>query len=443
MTRVSRFCVPAVLTWAIGCTAGEDLDHGTTQQNVASENALSVNALGWNALGWNALGWNALGWNALGWNALGWNALGWNALGWNGESATDLMMERPVTRRLFEYLVSCAVPDGYSVEIPCNMVDQDCAGNDDWSPISFWGKHGLAPEWAGYCSDGNGGWEPCGGTPTLSPEEQDFVALQEYEAGQDGYTLPPVVQGACDETCQRWISACLLARINLYEQPVAISMRGNHEALAASSEEVQAYSLQEGAVWGNLFADPPQLYTCYGVHYHNTNATLRACTHLGGMCPMTIVGPCGPSWNGSASSNLTYNPFALAGTPVLEGSANLTQGHYQNFPVANVVNDQTVVTTTHIGITVYLQPPEALAEFDYAGFDPQQDVDTATEMAQTAICGNGICELGECGDAHIAELVYDTLAQEYNVETETVVCQTDCGGCVGEHCATQPLPETH
>ena len=35
-----------------------------------------------------------------------------------------------------------------------------------------------------------------------------------------------VDQGSCSESCQRWISACLLARTNYWGRPVSISLRG-------------------------------------------------------------------------------------------------------------------------------------------------------------------------------------------------------------------------
>lgn len=63
-----------------------------------------------------------------------------------------------------------------------------------------------------------------------------------------------------------WVSACVFSRVNLTGVSVALSARGTSAALATSTGERAAYQLEEGAFWGNAFADlgRVQAYACKG-----------------------------------------------------------------------------------------------------------------------------------------------------------------------------------
>ena len=77
--------------------------------------------------------------------------------------------------------------------------------------------------------------------------------------------------GFCDESCQRWVTACVLARTNAHGAPATMSMRAPavgspgrqlqlakiQAALATIPAEPGAYPLREGAYYGNLFATSP------------------------------------------------------------------------------------------------------------------------------------------------------------------------------------------
>jgi alpha-tubulin suppressor-like RCC1 family protein len=76
--------------------------------------------------------------------------------------------------------------------------------------------------------------------------------------------------GACDETCQRWISACVLARTNAYGVHVQISMRAPANAPQAirnalqpsagdndADSETKVFHTREGAYYGNIFETTP------------------------------------------------------------------------------------------------------------------------------------------------------------------------------------------
>ena len=94
--------------------------------------------------------------------------------------------EGMLSRQFMAYLVGCALRTDQSVQFDWTEAGQT-------QSATWQGWHGLCPEWA------------------------------------DG---PP------SETCQRWVTACILARTNRWGTPVDISIRGNHPALATTPEEV-------------------------------------------------------------------------------------------------------------------------------------------------------------------------------------------------------------
>jgi hypothetical protein len=81
----------------------------------------------------------------------------------------------------------------------------------------------------------------------------------------------------CDEDCQEWVSACLLARTNASGDTVSIFVAGEHEALGLEAPEG---TVLEAAFFGNLFADPEGKYLCKGPHEGLVAARLdgRTCT---------------------------------------------------------------------------------------------------------------------------------------------------------------------
>lgn len=85
----------------------------------------------------------------------------------------------------------------------------------------------------------------------------------EVHRGEVGLA-PEWVDGPLSPVKQRWVSACIAARVNRSGVPVMISMRSQASAqLAAGPEERGAFATREGAFWGNLFSDTPALYTCH------------------------------------------------------------------------------------------------------------------------------------------------------------------------------------
>jgi hypothetical protein len=198
--------------------------------DVESESAALVtsNALSMNALSMNALSMNALSMNALSMNALSMNALSMNALSMNG-------LKDPLARQFLKYVVSCALPD-----------DADIKLTIDGTTYDFPGSLGLAPQW-----------------------------------GQDG--------GTCDETCQRWVTGCVLARVDFLGVERPISLRGATPALRTTWDELKGYQDDEATYFGNLWAPGAPKYACLGL---GKKEIPRVCGDSLDNCPMEVVGSC-------------------------------------------------------------------------------------------------------------------------------------------------------
>jgi hypothetical protein len=186
------------------------------------------NALTANALTANALTANALTANALTANALTANALTANALTANG-------LRDPLARELLKYVVSCALPADATVTV-------SVAG----TVYDFPGSLGLAPEWAG-------------------------------------------AHGSCDRSCQRWVSACVLARVDAAGVKRAISIRGDNRALLPVAHELRDFPVREATYYGNLFTEHQPRYLCLSP---GARSDLRVCGPSLADCPMNVVGAC-------------------------------------------------------------------------------------------------------------------------------------------------------
>jgi len=176
----------------------------------------------------NALTMNALTMNALTMNALTMNALTMNALTMNA-------LRDPLARELLKYVVSCALDDGDRVTVRI-----------DGKRYNFDGSLGLAPEW-----------------------------------GTD--------HGWCDGGCQRWVSACVLARVDAAGEKRMISIRGDHPALRPSDMELHRFTDREATYYGNLFVRGKPRFLCLSP---GQTSDERVCGDSLADCPMTVVGSC-------------------------------------------------------------------------------------------------------------------------------------------------------
>jgi hypothetical protein len=201
----------------------------TDEIEEVSSKVVTANALTMNALTMNALTMNALTMNALTMNALTMNALTMNALTMNG-------LRDPLARQFLKYAVSCALP-----------ADRSLTATVDGQAYVFPGQLGLAPEWA---------------------EERG---------------------GSCDESCQRWVSGCMIARVDHAGVERPISVRGASRALQTTPKEERDYRYVEAAYFGNVFVDGQPRFFCLPPHRTRDE---RVCGDSIEACGLTMVGPC-------------------------------------------------------------------------------------------------------------------------------------------------------
>ena len=111
---------------------------------------------------------------------------------------------------------------------------------------------------------------------------------------------PQWTERALDPAEQRWITACLLARTNLFGVHVMLSMRGPSAVLSGTvtADEKTGYSFDEGAFYGDVWAEPPHAYVCMGQGERAMKDRLkRVCTEESdaagiSRCGFEIAGKC-------------------------------------------------------------------------------------------------------------------------------------------------------
>jgi hypothetical protein len=170
---------------------------------------------------------------ALSANALSANALSANALSANALTASAL--EDPLAREFLKYVVSCALPADETINLTI-----------DGQAYAFPGSLGMEPQW-----------------------------------GHAG--------GSCDETCQRWITACVLARVDFLGVERPISVRGLNPGLKTTDEEASDYPVDEATYFGNVFAPGKPLFACLAP---GRTEDVRVCGDSLSNCPMKVVGSC-------------------------------------------------------------------------------------------------------------------------------------------------------
>ncbi|MCA9707117.1 MAG: hypothetical protein KDK70_14795 [Myxococcales bacterium] len=109
-------------------------------------------------------------------------------------------------RNTVRYVVECALPAGH-------VIERSSGG----TTYQFHGRLGLAPQWE---------------------------------------------SGACDEDCQQWVTACLLARTNVTGQTIPLWLQADHDAIGFGLPDQDV--VFEASYYGNIFADPGQQYLCKG-----------------------------------------------------------------------------------------------------------------------------------------------------------------------------------
>lgn len=123
----------------------------------------------------------------------------------------------------------------------------------------------------------------------------------------------------CDETCQRSVSACLLARTNMNEVEVMIFIQGNHPNLWYGSDP--EFPNYEGTFFGNVFADPAQMFACRGTSAGTSAAAQlgRDCTLSDTDCGFTTYADCDAAGCGTGPTGLPTTCQPVATGPAYPG----------------------------------------------------------------------------------------------------------------------------
>lgn len=221
-----------------GCGAVEGGDTDDEALGVVQQADLSRNDLSRNALSFNDLSRNDLSRNALAASTLSSNALSTAGLG----------------VQLIKYAVRCALPDSVCVDVPVTATDTNVPSECVNGTCHFCGNLNLAP------------------------------ALQ---------TTPLSL------TQEKWISACLLAHVNIDGVSVPISVRDavDGNIAAAKPPETNNYDAPEAAFYGNVFTPNAngeyEKYTCNAGASGTPPGRVCGLNASGALqCAMTFMGSC-------------------------------------------------------------------------------------------------------------------------------------------------------
>jgi hypothetical protein len=275
------------------------------------------------------------------------------------------MENDPNAVEFVKYAYSCAMPPGQSMELIING-----------EAVTFEGSLGLAPEW-----------------------------------GRVG--------GSCNDSCKRWVSACLLARTNAYGAHVEISIRaprshfqatGDIDALDRTQflqtvenadptkDEKTLFPLREGAYFGNIFnsrvapdgtsVHDPKYYACAGPGSNVPQLTNRFCSSQGDGCVV---------FTGDANSTIA-NP-----SPPL-------------FWWQTCTDAQPACAGTDSAPNPTVGPNDAVYDCKGADNTLYKEVLTIYLKRPITVCGNHICE------GMVPGAIYDSTA----VAEDATTCPDDC-----------------
>ena len=242
---------------------------GINQSEIYTENSIEPNGLIGNGLAQNGVVKNGVVKNGVVKNGVVKNGVVKNGIINSTTMPTDVVSalaadtsDGQLARILMKYIISCALPGGQSIVF--DWTDSQSQLHEE----TYYGALGLAPDY-----------------------------------GKDAATELPVGQ-------QEWLSACIAARTNYYGVSVTISMRGDTGPLTTDESEQTAFNKQEGAFWGNLFADPPTLKSCHNTsNLAHSRTRLRECA--AGHDESGNISACGPIVRaGDCSSVCTGSPTA-------------------------------------------------------------------------------------------------------------------------------------
>ncbi len=146
-------------------------------------------------------------------------------------------------------------------------------------------------------------------------ESMTVMSTGQQFAGNLGLA-PEWVDGRCDQSCQRWMTACILAHTNANGSSVEISPRGSNPGLSWGGLIATEFSYLEAAYYGNMFkpANERVLSACLGQNIEdpvNEGAVLAGRICGIGACEFTFTGYCDdPSLDAVSIAEPVCNGFS-------------------------------------------------------------------------------------------------------------------------------------
>jgi hypothetical protein len=244
--RMRHIGLALTVAVALGACVGDEVELGQLEHSLLTNNSLTRNSIVNNSLVNSSIVSNSIANNSLANNenaiSIASNSLTHATL---SSSAVPSDLNNPVNRLTIKNIAECALPAGRSLTF--------WSADGTWSE-TFHGSVGLAPEWE---------------------------------------------TGACGESCQRWVTGCLLSRMNYHGVKTLLSLRVRNDAFDkppalryVPDEEYWTMSVGEGVFYGNLFAPitrdasgriRPRAWICTLGNTEQWEVTrLRACMDLDG-----------------------------------------------------------------------------------------------------------------------------------------------------------------
>lgn len=313
-------------------------------------------------------------------------ALGTEALLQDGVIAGTTLKQSEDGRRLLEYAVICALPEGTKAQLDATAT----------SPV-FEGRLGLAQGWA---------------TGALSTVEQ------------------------------RWLTACLLAHANNFGQPVAISLSGSALPVPSGPPTASA-RVEEAAFYGNLF-DPggPGMFACMG-------RDAQATCDDGGFAALLEARVCGRSetcgfrFVGACHSDVAVGNDACSGHPgpyATCGAAAVPRGTPIAVPFEEVI---TAHLPTDAELTGLFQGQcSNTCEHDPCKIGSQLDPTCESLAADVCALDPYCCSVawdGWCVHAAESRRESSCSACPHSVCQRGVPLNSTCGTCENKVCLEDPV----
>lgn len=158
-------------------------------------------------------------------------------------------------------------------------------------------------------------------TCALSDHQQVTVNNVTYQGKLD--IAGTWTTSALSSAQQQWVSACILALVNLDGSIVSVSLRGG--SIGMDSGEASSYTAEEGAFWGNMFLGASSYaFACNGVDQADddsgTALALRECAEDDPGSPGTT--PCGFTFAGLCTSACTSNNWYVGCNDGISSTTN-------------------------------------------------------------------------------------------------------------------------